>query len=104
MTHYSTDASISSYQVVPLDMIGITKPIKLAIKTLNGTISENHPIDYNGPSFGKLNRLECFKDFSNLKLPPIKVKFNGLYYEIIDGRHRVALSLAYNMTSIPIVL
>ena len=103
MTHYKINDDCKIYELVPINMIGVTKPIINAVKSLNCTISDDQPFDYSGPNFGKLNRLDHFKNFWSIKLEPIKLKFNGECYEIVDGRHRVALSIANDLECIPAI-
>lgn len=53
-----------------------------------------------------LNRIKsmlpAFTD--SLGLPPIKVKERDDKYEIIDGRHRIVLSIIFGYTTIPALL
>ena len=47
-------------------------------------------VDQQTPNKRKVdNRLDDFKSFWSIKLEPIKLKSNGDYYEIVDGRHRL---------------
>lgn len=42
--------------------------------------------------------------FNKIKLPPIKLKKYLNNYEIIDGRHRVVLSILHNFNQIPAII
>ena len=88
---------------VPTELIAISKPIINAVKSNNGVIKKGTKIDPNAPTFGKLERLGLFNFLEDI-LPPVKLKCIGKYYVIIDGRHRVALSIIHNMKYVPVTL
>lgn len=48
-----------------------------------------------------VNEKSFIKDLS---IPPVKLKKIGNRYEIIDGRHRVVLSILYGYTHVPAIL
>lgn len=88
---------------VPITKIGISTPIINTVRELTGSEPKDYIIDSSAPQFGRLVRLDSFTNFNNDILPPVVLKFlkyEGLY-TIVDGRHRVALSLANGKTHIP---
>ena len=88
---------------VPIELIAISKPIINAVKINNGVIKNGTKIDSQAPTFGKPERLDSFNFLEDV-LPPVKLRNIGKYYVIIDGRHRVALSIIYNMKYVPVTL
>lgn len=104
MSHFDYDIHKSNVYIIPIEKIGISNPIKQAVISLGGTIPSNMELDSSAPSFGSLQRLYNYKTFKNNKIPPIVVKKTGFaYYSIIDGRHRVAMSIAAGFTEIPVI-
>ncbi len=53
-----------------------------------------------------LNRIELMATAfeNNTKLPPVKLCPHYGNYEIIDGRHRIALSIIYGFNHVPALL
>jgi len=103
---YYKHTELSDVQYIPLANVLISKPIIIAVEKLGGHVPNNILIDYYAPSFGKLERLNSFSNLNKLVLPPVKLSKveNSEYYEIIDGRHRVAISIANNFSKIPSII
>ena len=60
-------------------------------------------LDNNLFSLSRIN--EMFKLFkNNIKLPPVKLKLYNNKYEIIDGRHRIVLSILFNYDNVPAII
>ena len=93
----------SNITYVDIDKILLSQPIINAVENLGKKIV-NPNIDPFAPAFGKLERLNSFNNFVNIILPPVVLKKYQNYYTIIDGRHRIALSLYNNFTQIPAIL
>lgn len=102
MDFYKHDQS-DNIIYLPINKIGISTPIINAVKSKGSCVKDNHIIDYSSPQFGKLNRLDDF-DFLNDTLPPVKLQHRGDYYSILDGRHRIALSIINGKTHVPAIL
>jgi hypothetical protein len=88
---------------VPLEQIGISNPIINAVKEKGKCIEKKYKLDHEAPQFGSLSRMNSFNINKDI-LPPISLKPCYDYYAIIDGRHRVALSIINNKTYIPAIL
>ena len=102
MEHFKHERS-SNVNYVPLSKIAISRPIGNAVTSLGGQVPGGTKIDSSAPSFGKLARLENFNNFMENTYPPVVVSPIGKtgYYSIVDGRHRVALSIVHNMKTVP---
>jgi hypothetical protein len=106
--------------VVPIDRVLITKPIAATIQ--NGIGAESfgdvkelrryHPkmSPYTGFS-APLNRIDNMMRVMcqrSVDLPPILVKViltaSGEYYDVLDGRHRLAVSVVLGFNAIPIMV
>lgn len=93
--------------LVPLTLILMTKPIIQAAKELTHQSFRHLNLKIQpGESGFKLGRIRHLVDAieSDVPLPPVILKPYHGHYEIIDGRHRVALSLAYGYTHIPAII
>ena len=92
--------------LIPTDKILISEPIISAIKNLGGIVPSKMKFDITSPSFGNLERLNQFKELEKDIFPPISLKkiIGTNYYSIIDGRHRVAVSIANKFSRVPSVL
>ena len=92
--------------LIPVANVLISDPIIKAIKKLGGVVPNDSLIDFQAPSFGVLGRLKCFLNFKVDVFPPVKLSKieNSEYYEIIDGRHRVACSIVNNFSKIPCII
>ena len=103
---YYNHSDTNDVVLIPVANILISSPIIKAVKKLGGVIPKEMLIDFQAPSFGMLNRLKCFLNFSVDVFPPVKLSKveSSEYYEIIDGRHRIACSIASNYSKIPCVL
>ena len=91
---------------IPIANVLISDPIIKAVKKLGGVVPKNMLIDFQAPSFGVLGRLNSFSNFKMDIFPPVKLSKieNSDYFEIIDGRHRVACSILNNFCKIPCIL
>ncbi len=94
--------------LVPISLLLLTKPIINAAKQAGANLkSLSIKMQPNEQGFA-LSRTNRVIDAMNnhLILPPIMIKKynNTSFYEIIDGRHRVAISLANNYTHIPAII
>ena len=103
---YYNHFDISGVVFIPMENVLISDPIIRAVEKLGGMVPNNMLIDFQAPSFGFLNRLKCFSNFRVDFYPPVKLSKieNSNYYEIIDGRHRVACSIFNKFSKIPCVL
>jgi hypothetical protein len=108
-TQWDSEKRIS---LVNVFSILTTKPIMNAAKQagFNNTSGLTFKIQPGEQGFG-LSRTQSVIDAMNSKiiLPPVILKMfkeiNGtMYYEIIDGRHRIAISLAMGYTQIPAII
>lgn len=107
-------------QVINIGRVLITKPIAVAIK--NGIGAESftdvralrHYAPKMSPDVGfsaPLNRIDDMVDIMwrrVVPLPPIEVRRvaspDGDYYDIVNGRHRLAASVILGYNAIPIVV
>ena len=98
--NHNKDSKIS---YIPIYEIGISTPIINAVKQISNAKFDNYVIDNSAPQFGKLARLDSFVDFQNCIYPPVVLKFidHQNIFSIIDGRHRIAMSIANNKTHVP---
>lgn len=90
--------------LVPISLLLLTKPIIHASKQAGANL-KSLPINLQ-PGFvlGRTSRVMHAMN-NNIILPPIIIKkYNTSYYEILDGRHRVAMSLANHYTHIPAII
>ena len=91
---------------ISLSEIGLSTPILNTIKMFDQEEPNNYIMDYSAPQFGRLNRLELFKNFNEDIYPPVTLKYipEEKMYTIIDGRHRVAMSIVNRMSHIPAII
>jgi hypothetical protein len=103
---YFNHSDISEVIFIPTVNVLISEPIIKAVNKLGGAVPKDMLIDFQAPSFGMLGRLNCFSNFRKDVFPPIKISKveNSEYYEIIDGRHRVACSIVNNFSYLPCIL
>ena len=103
---YFNHTNIDNIIYVPIGNIAISTPIINAIKKSGGTIKKGTKIDPQSPSFGQLNRMRQFDNFFEDSYPPVVLSQVGTssFYRIIDGRHRVASSIVYDMSFVPAVI
>lgn len=98
--HFNWDDDI---MLVPLSSLLYTKPIINAAKKIDKiTIKiKMQPADQGVP-LRRTDRMMA----NGIPLPPIVItQYNATpYYEILDGRHRVAMSLANHYTHIPAII
>jgi len=88
---------------IPLSKVAISKPIGNAVTCLGSKVPTGTKMDSRAPSFGKLTRLNNFGNFLQTIYPPVVVSpiSQTGYYTIVDGRHRVAMSIVHDMKAIP---
>lgn len=91
-------------RIIPVDHIIFTKALIEAIKSRGGKIPKVLVSkEYTTP----LNRMDAMINLidEGVELPPIVVKRVGStdYYELIDGRHRVAVAILLNQTEVPVI-
>lgn len=103
---YYNHSEISEVIFIPTVNVLISEPIIKAVNKLGGVVPKDMLIDFQAPSFGMLGRLNYFSNFRKDVFPPIKISRveNSEYYEIIDGRHRVACSIVNNFSYLPCIL
>lgn len=86
---------------IPLKSILLTKPIVQAVKGLNPSADlKGMKMDPGFPGL-PLSRIDQNKDSDTSTMPPIDVKKVGSYFSVVNGRHRVAISLSKGIPTIP---
>lgn len=94
---------------IPVDNFAIDQPIIDAIKKINPEFKTIGWIRDPKPSFAPLNRLYdnlvTIVDKNSLDFPPVIANAIGrkngkTYYSIVDGRHRLAISIGLNLPTI----
>tara|TARA_B100001093_G_scaffold517903_1_gene600888 strand:+ start:1044 stop:1370 length:327 start_codon:yes stop_codon:yes gene_type:complete len=100
--NYSPSPNVN---LIHLNKITLTNQILSALDEKKISYSDSYLIDTKSFDFGKLSRLDSFKNKNDL-LPPIKLKKIGVTdsYEIIDGRHRVTSSIIFGYSKIPAII
>jgi hypothetical protein len=97
--HYLTE---DKYVLIPITKIIMDKSIIDAVKSRGGKIPK---VKYTPEFTAPLNRMESMLIAlrNNIPLPPVKLVpiGNTGYFEIENGRHRVAGSLLFNYPYIP---
>ena len=108
VTAYNYDMYHPSITLIPLNKILLTTPIIQAVKSRGIKIPHDfkkqpHEI-YTIPLTRMNSIIMAIQD--DIVLDPIVVQQypNTSYYEIIDGRHRVAVSLLYRFPEIPAII
>ena len=105
MESYQLDDEYPNVIMVPLNQITIGEIIIKELNKNNIDVTNNFFFDITAPNLGNLSRLQ---DFSNYKdrYPPVKLKsiIGFDLYRIIDGRHRVTISIIRKYSHVPAII
>ncbi len=93
--------------LVPISLILMTKPMIRAAKQVNGASFVHLNLKMQPGEAGFiLNRTKSILEAMRhgVALPPVILKPYHHHYEVLDGRHRVAMSLANHYTHVPAII
>ena len=103
-THYTTSRNKSI--MIPIHNIAGSKPLFVQVREWNGR-TKGFKLDPH-PRLTKLHKAKYYSPLqkSSKRLPPIVVRriLNTRYFAIIDGNHRVAMSIVNDYTHVPCVI
>ena len=99
----------SEVYLIPSNQVLIGKPMIRAIIENKNFFPDsldlgNFLIDIGAPNLGNLNRLRNFFDIESIYPPVTLQKLDFGYYSIIDGRHRVTMSILNGYKYIPAII
>ena len=94
----------SNVTLVPLNRVLISLPMRRALISKGCNIPKEFLLDISAPNIGNLNRMEMFSDQKNIYPPIVIQKLDFGYYSIIDGRHRVTMSILKEYSFIPAII